>query len=266
MMYTGIDTCVRIPDAQLLHDKGVSFVGRYLVPPEKFDKAITTDEAARLRAAGLAVLLCWETEAARAAEGIRAGTTDGERAKKCAEALGVAEGAAIYFAVDYVPNLRDYDAIEAYFRAAGHACAPFGCGIYGPFGIVEEMVRRIPTLYVWQCVGGSGGKLSASADVYQYQAQGGAEAKALAAELGYNVDLNRCEDLAKAGLWLSEARQPWYADDMRWAAEHGLIRDGRPNDPVTRAELARVLRRLCEGSENAFDEEQNRPSGLLTDD
>ena len=263
MMYTGVDTCVRIPDAQLLHDKGVGFVGRYLVPAEYYDKAITAAEASRLRAAGLAVLLCWETEAARAAEGIRAGATDGERAKKCAEALGVAESAAIYFAVDYVPNLRDYDAIEAYFRAAGHACAPFGCGIYGPFGIVEEMVRRIPTLYVWQCVGGSGGKLSASADVYQYQAQGGAEAKALAAELGYNVDLNRCEDLTKAGMWLPQEKKPWYADTVAWALKEGVVAEARPTDYATRAEVMQMIRNY----NRRFEEEDPANfSGALTDD
>ena len=38
--------------------------------------------------------------------------------------------------------------------------------------------------------------------------------------------------------------QPWYAEAMAWAAENGLINDGRPNDPVTRAELATVLQRF----------------------
>lgn len=37
--------------------------------------------------------------------------------------------------------------------------------------------------------------------------------------------------------------RPWYADAMDWAAENGLINDGRPNDPVTRAEMATILRR-----------------------
>lgn len=36
----------------------------------------------------------------------------------------------------------------------------------------------------------------------------------------------------------------WAEPAMRWAAERGLIRDGRPSAPVTRAELATVLRRL----------------------
>jgi len=261
----GVDTCVRIPDAQKLKDNGVGFVCRYLVP-EFYDKRVTADEAAGILGAGLGLLLCWETSASRAAEGAKAGATDGEKARKCAEALNVPESTAIYFAVDYLPPQHDYDAIEYYLRSAGVACAPYGCGIYGPFAIVEEMVRRIPTLYVWQCCGWSDGKVSSAADVYQYQWQGGADAKALAAQLGYAVDLNTCEDLQKAGMWLPNAPEPWYAKAMKRAAELGLIRDGRPNDPVTRAELAVVLMRLCDGQENAYDEERNRPSGLLTDD
>ena len=39
--------------------------------------------------------------------------------------------------------------------------------------------------------------------------------------------------------------QPWYASAMAWAKDAGLIRDGRPEDPVTRAELATVLYRMA---------------------
>ena len=266
MSIPGIDTCVRIPDAKALYDKGIRFVCRYLVPTKAYDKAVTMAEAGKIIDAGLGLLLCWETSANRASEGAKAGTKDGETARKCAQELGVPENAAIYFAVDYRPPLHDYDAIETYLRTAAHACAPYGCGIYGPFDIVEEMTRRLPTLYAWQCVAWSDGKVSASADVYQYQWQGGPEAAALTSELGYAVDLDTCEDLQKAGMWLPDTSKPWYADAMAWASERGLIRDGRPNDPVTRAELALVLQRLCEGKEETYDPERNRPSGLLTDD
>lgn len=39
-------------------------------------------------------------------------------------------------------------------------------------------------------------------------------------------------------------KTPWYAEAMQWAEDRGYIRDGRPNDPVTRAELATVLQRV----------------------
>ncbi len=38
----------------------------------------------------------------------------------------------------------------------------------------------------------------------------------------------------------------WYDEPMQWADEAGLIRDGRPDDGVTRAEVAIVLMRFDE--------------------
>ena len=243
MSYHGIDTCARIKDPRLCYDKGIRFVGRYLVPEDVYgNKAINAAEASAILGAGVSLLLCWETFAQRAAEGAKAGTKDGATARILAQKLGVPQSVALYFAVDYVPPLHDYDAIEAYFRTAAANCAPYGCGIYGPYAIVEEMVRRIPTLYVWQCVGGSGGKVSDKADVYQYQWQGGAEAQALAEELGYAVDLNTCEDMSKAGLWLPDAPKPWYTDTVNWALKEGIVTEARPTDYATRAEVMQMIR------------------------
>ncbi len=62
------------------------------------------------------------------------------------------------------------------------------------------------------------------------------------------VDLDSCEDMHHAGLWMPEATRPekhWYDDAMAWAQAQGLIRDGRPEERVTRAELATVLFRIC---------------------
>ena len=258
---TGIDTCARIQDALSLKKRDIAFVCRYLVPLG-YSKALTADEAAGILRTGLGLLLCWEIDANRAKEGAKAGTQDGERARRCAEELGVPESTAIYFAVDYRPTASDYDAIEAYFRAASHYCGPYGCGIYGPFDIVEEMSRRIPTLYVWQCVGWSDGKVSSSVDVYQYQHQGGADAQALAAQLGYNVDLDTCEDLRKAGMWLPEMGKPWYADTVSWALKEGVVTEARPTDYATRAEVMQMIRNY----NRRFEEEDGKTdSGLLTD-
>lgn len=47
----------------------------------------------------------------------------------------------------------------------------------------------------------------------------------------------------------------WYTDDVKWCIEHGFIKcypDGsfKPDQPVTRAELATVIRRLAEEKED----------------
>ena len=84
------------------------------------------------------------------------------------------------------------------------------------------------------------------------------DAKALASKVGFDVDLDDCADMATAGLWMPDASKPWYADAMQWADQAGLIRDGRPNDPVTRAELATVLYRIY------GPEDDKKNSGLLS--
>ena len=77
MMYEGIDTAARITAAQAarLRENGVSFVCRY-IGPESWGKTITRDEVAILHGAGLAILLCFETSAARMRGGARAGGRD----------------------------------------------------------------------------------------------------------------------------------------------------------------------------------------------
>lgn len=57
----------------------------------------------------------------------------------------------------------------------------------------------------------------------------------------------------------TQPKQPWYAEAMAWAKEQGIINDGRPNDPVTRAELATVLYRIFGPGDDKTD------SGLLSD-
>lgn len=57
--------------------------------------------------------------------------------------------------------------------------------------------------------------------------------------------MNRlAESRAQAGPRPAAAR-PWHADAMEWMRARGLYTQDRPEDPVTRAELATVLVRLC---------------------
>ncbi len=241
MAYKGIDTAAKIrrDAAKTLKALGVSFAGRYLVPAG-MGKDITAEEAKGLHDAGLAILLIWEIDAHRAARGGGIGAQDGERARKLAQDLGVPSGTAIFFAVDFLPGLDDHAPIEQYFRAARSAAAPYACGIYGPYDIVQAMKARIPALYVWQCVGWSGGKIFEGLDVYQHFWSGAAECKAIQAQVGFPVDLDTAERLD--GLWLPQPETHWYDDTMRWARKEGVAIEERPNDPATRAEVLQMLR------------------------
>lgn len=268
MMYHGIDTAARITAAQAWKIKahGLSFVGRYLIP-ELYSNALTATEADSLREAGLAILLCWELTTDRAKRGASIGATDGARARKLAESMGIPKECAIYFAVDYSPAKSEYEAIQAYFLAAKTAVSPYQCGIYGPYAIVEAMKERIPSLRVWQCVGGSGGKISVYNDVYQSHWQKTPQAIAVEKQVGFPVDLNECKDMRTAGLWMPDSAEndepkPWYADAMEWNEQKGIMNDGRPEDNVTRAEQAVINQRLY----NTIFEDMHRLSGLLSDD
>lgn len=256
----GVDsaTPVTLEAARALHAEGVRFWGRYLVP--KTWKALTKTEANLIRGTGIALLLIWETAATRARLGEFAGASDGITARELAAEMGVPNGTAIYFAVDYNAPAADYPTVEAYLRAAAKACAPYKVGVYGSYGVIEAMAQRGAADHFWQCVAWSGGRVSARADAYQYQWSGGAEAKALAEKAGFSVDLDRCADMRKAGLWLpmdvddtptepSDFEGHWAEASIRKAIRKGILQgypDGtiRPSEPVKRGQLAAILDRL----------------------
>ena len=262
MSLLGIDTAARISAATAakLRQNSVSFVGRYLVPPG-MTKDLTAEEAKILHDAGLAILLCWEIGAGDIRQGAERGAKDGARAKAIAQGFGVPAGTTIFYACDYCPVQGDYPAIEAYLRTAQAACKPYVAGLYGCAKIVDYIAEQGACDKFWQCVAWSEGKVSKHTNVYQYQWSGGPESVAMTAKVGIPVDMNRSDDIRAAGLWLPTAQpepQPWYAEAMAWAEQAGLIRDGRPNDPVTRAELATVLYRIYGPSDN------KEVSGLLS--
>lgn len=304
MTYLGVDTAARISAAQAkkLKENGVSFVGRYLVPAG-MGKDLTASEIAGLRNAGLAILLCWEIGAGDIKGGAARGAMDGSRAKALAKGFGVPECTTIFFACDYCPVQADYPAIEAYLRAAQAACAPYVAGLYGCAKIVDYIAEQGACGKFWQCVAWSEGKISQHTNVYQYQWSGGPESKAMQAKIGVPVDMNRSEDIQKAGLWMPAyasyddgdggtilipndpqgfTNEPvgatgpaWYDEAMTYVYDIGLMKDGRPNDLVIRAELATVLMRLDKIIDRKIfealdllepeDPKDPKESGLLTD-
>lgn len=274
MTYQGIDTAANITaeQARKLAANGVSFAARYLAP----GKTLTAQEVKNLRDAGLAIMLCWETTASRVKGGAAAGAYDGDAARRAAEKLGIPAGTVVFFACDYNAPAEDFAAIEAYLRTAKHSVEPYGVGLYGPERVVAEMSARGACYYYWQCVAWSNQFLPC-ADVRQYAWQGDVRAMDMAKKCGIGaVDLDSAETLA--GMWLPpEAPEvdPWYKHQMEWAKENGLIMDGRPNDYVTRAELATeqerafdlgkrmVAEMISEAIKNLQPEDDKKYSGLL---
>ena len=280
MTYEGIDTAGRISadKARILRENGISFIARYLVP-ETLWKALSKQEASDIRHAGLALMLCWEIGSDDIKQGAAKGAEHGRRARELAEGMGVPAGTCIYFAADYNVPEKDYTAVEQYMIAAQTALGSrYVAGLYGPLGIVDFLAKRGSVKRFWQCVAWSD-HFSETATVRQYAHQGDARAKAVAARIGVDVDLNVCDTLT--GMWGipvpqdgyddgeggtiieytggTQSASPWYAEAMAWAKERHIINDGRPNDPVTRAELATVLYRIM------GPEDEKKDSGLLSE-
>ena len=271
----GIDSAAPLTAqaAQILAESGIRFSGRYLVPTYGGTnwKALTADEATHILDAGLALLLVWETDAARAKGGAAAGATDGARARQLAQDMGVPAGTTIFFAVDYCPDAGEYGIIAEYLKAADMACGEYVAGVYGSYFVVEAMAERHACTKFWQCVAWSSGKVSEKLHVYQYQWQGGAEAMAVGQKIGIKVDMNSCEDLEAAGLWMRqeepqedegkeevkryntvaeiEAEAPWAVPTIQKLISTGCIQgkgsatdaDGNPADMDLSMDMIRVF-------------------------
>lgn len=207
-MIRGIDCAspVSARAANILKAEGFSWVGRYLVPPS-YTKALSWSEAEILHAAGLEILLVWESTAARMRGGAAAGREDGARAYARARELGVPDSAIIYFAADFDAQPEDMSALRAYLTAARDQTGPYEVGVYGSYRVVEAMKTSVAKGF-WQCVAWSNGRMSDAMTVYQAQWQGTEEAKALGAKLGFAVDIDECPDTARAGMWTHRLRQP----------------------------------------------------------
>jgi len=265
-MYTGIDTAARITTAQAAKIKaqGLSFVGRYLVP-ESYGKALSAKEAAVLRDAGLAILLCWELGGEDMRQGAVKGAEHGARARALAEGMGVPSGTVIYFAADYDVPQRDLIYCAQYLNAAKAALGKYQVGCYGGERLITFLADRGLPVALWQCVAWTN-QFHDAAAVIQYAWQGASDAKAMAAKLGFAVDLDSCEDLRAAGLWMPFMEpgypEPWYAETVSWAQKEGIMDGTRPEDYATRAEVAQMLRNYDKRFQG---DDPKTDSGLLSD-
>jgi hypothetical protein len=170
----GIDcsTPINKEIAQSLVDQGIFYVARYLVPdlPDMTWKRLTREEVQILTDAGIKILSIFETSPSRACFGKPAGEHDGQFAFNETQVIGQPSGTCVFFAVDYEAEPEDYDAIEAYLKAAAEQLPGYHIGVYGSYYVTEEMANRKACQAFWQTYAWSNGNLSEiGRDVYQYE-------------------------------------------------------------------------------------------------
>lgn len=133
---------------------GYTFVCRYLSHTD--GKNLHPDEAKGWLAAGLSIVLVWESTAARAQDGRDAGVQDARAALAQANACGAPPTTAIYFAVDIDTTVTP--AIAEYFRGAASVLGVSRVGVYGSYRVVNGALNTGLARYAWQTYAWSHGR------------------------------------------------------------------------------------------------------------
>ena len=150
-----------------LKQGGVEFVCRYISSPGN-PKNINTAELAALRAAGLPVVIVFETTANRALGGAPSGKFDATSALNQIKALGTPD-AIVYFAVDFNVGSANEISVEEYFRAVVGVLGYERVGAYGGLRIITRLLNRKVCKWAWQTYAWSGGKWDLRAHIRQYK-------------------------------------------------------------------------------------------------
>lgn len=226
----GIDCATRLTTltAQALKQAGIEVVGRYLGYNHGWTKALTPDEVKAIHAAGLAIFIIWESAPINKGYfSYDKGVADAKQAIIEAEYLGVPQGAAIYFTIDYDASKTDMVYIEGYLQGVRDGLAgKYLLGVYGSFLVMTSVkADRYFQTYAW-----SGGQ-KAPNHIYQYQNDVTVQ--------GIAVDRDCVNE--DAGLWkgsedVLEVAVLLYTKDDFWAGADVSIKNGnsalfiRPED------------------------------------
>lgn len=212
-MGDALDYSYARPDPNHIRDSGYELVFRYL---GNDSRCLTPSERDRLHAAGLRIALIGQTTIKRPLSGYSGGWNDADAYNWSADILGAPKHVPIIYVVDVgkvegtnqsFPLQQHWPAITDYFRgiidcsnAKGHRPV----GGYGPYSVVENVLRNLPMHCYWQTAGdtynvmgeGSGGSIvnlgdgsrrKVSSAACAYQMYGGVRV----ADTDHNVILKR---------------------------------------------------------------------------
>lgn len=205
---------------------GVKLVADYL----SYDtsKNWTVAQVKAYHAAGVAVLLNWESEPGRPLLGAGAGREDATEAVRLARALIAQVGqpsqaVSIVFSCDRDVNSGQWGVIDAYYSATKAIvnAAGFLNGAYGEADLIDHLKGNGLISSGWETCAWSGGRVSPNADLYQSSINdtlGGA-----------SVDFDQILNLPRLGAWLPPGQtvqvetakplvtaSPQEDDEMKW--------------------------------------------------
>jgi hypothetical protein len=153
-------------DAGAFLRSGVTFVVRYL--SNDASKSLGAAEARLLCAAGLDLVVVWESSARRALTGRAAGAADARRAAAQAHACGMPARRPVYFAADFDASDAELPRVAEYLRGAAVAIGAARIGVYGGYRVVNHCLDARVARFAWQTSAWSNGRRDARAQLYQH--------------------------------------------------------------------------------------------------
>lgn len=138
------------------------FVAQYL-------KNLTRAQVDAYHAAGVHVVLVWETTGQRSLSGYAAGVLDGKAALAAMILLGAPPTVACYFAEDdFNVTAAQAPTVVAYMRGVASVLGRARTGFYGGLLAVRAVQAAGITAYEWQTYAWSGGQWAPSTELQQY--------------------------------------------------------------------------------------------------
>lgn len=165
MTIAGVDYAWSTPPVAALKAAGISFACRYLSTDTS--KNLSAAERDALHAAGISIVLVWETTGTSAQQGYAQGMSDGAEARKQATALGFPTSLPIYYAVDFDATAGQMPAVLDYLHGAADAeGSKARVGVYGSYAVVEAAASA-GFGFGWQTYAWSNGLWSTHATIRQ---------------------------------------------------------------------------------------------------
>ena len=165
-MSEGVDYSWARPGGALLVERGKSFAGRYLYSG---GKGLSNGELADLRAYGIEIFVIYQEGTGEWADGFGAGARQAIQAQGQLDALDLPRELPIYFTCDSETGNSNLGAVQEFARGAASVLGAARTGIYGSYAVVESVVGSGNATWGFQTLAWSGGRLSARANLYQYQ-------------------------------------------------------------------------------------------------
>ena len=146
---------------------GASFTCRYLswLPN---GKVINKAEVDNLIAAGIAVVLNWESTGTDAVQGYQAGVSDASEAQRQATALGLPHS-ILYFSLDWDFQPNDLGPVAAYFQGVASVIGLNRTGAYGGILAIKALFDGGLIAWGWQTYAWSNEQWDHRAQLHQVQ-------------------------------------------------------------------------------------------------